>query len=317
VSGSTARHGLLVLGSLNTDLVLRVAALPAGGETVLGEDAGTSPGGKGGNQAVAAALAGAEVAMAGRVGRDDRASTVLAALQGVGVDSSQVTVTDRSTGLAVVLVTDDGENAIVVAPGANHALGATEVDDLRDSIAGAGLLLLQLELPVDVVARAALVAAEVGTPVVLNLAPAAEVPAEVLARLAVLVVNRSEAEFLVGEPVPDRAAVRRAAELLRARGPRAVVVTAGADGAVVADAEGTTDLEATPARVVDTTGAGDAFVGVLAARLTQGRTLRQALVDAGTAAAVAVQVHGARLTSLDAAGELALDTAPDLAQRRP
>jgi ribokinase len=302
VTGPAAGRGLLVLGSLNTDLVLRVPALPTGGETVLGEDTGTSPGGKGANQAVAAALAGAEVTMAGRVGHDDRAATVLAALDEAGVDSSCVTATGRSTGLAVVLVTEDGENAIVVAPGANHAVEAADVDGLRDRIAGARLLLLQLELPIDVVARAARVAAEVGTPVVLNLAPAAEVAAEVLEDLAVLVVNRSEAAFLVGEPVPDRAAVRRAAELLRDRGPAAVVVTAGADGAVLADADGTTEVEATPVEVVDTTGAGDAFVGVLAARLTQGRSLRAALEDAGRAAAAAVQVHGARLTSLDVAG---------------
>lgn len=292
------RTGLLVLGSVNLDLVVRLDALPVPGQTVLGEDAVARPGGKGANQALAAALAGAEVSMAGCIGRDEHASTVRAALTAAGVGTDHLRTAERGTGLAVVLVTRDGENAIVVSSGANHALGPADVEDLRDVIAGSRLLLMQLELPLDVVCRAGALAEEVGTPVVLNLAPATDVPAELLRRLSVLVVNRSEAEHLVGSALPDVPALRRAAEMLRARGPAAVVVTAGADGAVVVDAEAGSHLPAPAVDVVDTTGAGDAFVGVLAAHLTAGRPLLEALEHAMEAATAAVQVDGAQLTSL-------------------
>ncbi len=295
----TGRGGLLVLGSVNLDLVIRLDGLPAGGETVLGADAVQRPGGKGANQAVAAALAGVQVAMAGSVGDDEHGATVRAALTAAGVDTTHLrTAPGRSTGLAVVLVNRAGENAIVVSPGANHDLGPGDVDELREVIGRSSLLLMQLELPVEVVARACALAAEVGTPVVVNLAPATAVPDELLSRLQVLVVNRSEAEQLVGAELPDLAALHRAATELRARGPAAVVVTAGSDGSVLADGHGSSHLPAHRVDVVDTTGAGDAFVGVLAARVTQGRSLSDALVDATRAAAAAVQVDGAQLTAL-------------------
>ncbi|HYO41234.1 MAG TPA: ribokinase [Nocardioidaceae bacterium] len=291
--------GLLVLGSLNLDVMLGVRALPTVGETVLGADAVLRPGGKGANQAVAAALTGTTVAMAGRVGDDERAATLRAALAGAGVDTSQVrTTAERSTGLAVVLVNSEGDNAIVVSPGANHAMGPADVDELRGVIETAAVLLLQLELPVPVVTRAVEVAGEVGTRVVVNLAPATTVPPAMLQGLEVLVVNRSEAEHLVGHVAADLDALRRAADELRALGPTAVVVTAGADGAVVADDRGTRHVPVAPVPVVDTTGAGDAFVGVLAAQLSRGRTLDEALAAATSAASQAVQVPGAQLSTL-------------------
>lgn len=291
--------GLLVLGSVNIDLVIGLGSLPRAGQTVLGDDAALRSGGKGANQAVAAALAGAQVSIAGRVGDDDRASTVRSALTDAGVDIEHLrTASGRSTGLAVVLVTRDGENAIVVSPGANHGIRPEDVDELRDLIEQSAMVLMQLELPVEVVARAAAIAAEVGTPVVLNLAPASDVPDSLLAHLTILVVNRSEAEHLVGEPLPHVTALHRAAVQLRSRGPAAVVVTAGGEGAVLADEHGSSHLAASQVDVVDTSGAGDAFVGVLAARVAQGRSLADALQDATRAAAAAVQVEGAQLTEL-------------------
>jgi ribokinase len=292
VSAGARPNGLLVLGSVNLDLVMRLDSLPTAGQTVLGDDAVLRPGGKGANQAVAAALAGADVSMAGRVGDDESASTVRAALATAGVDIEHLrTASGRGTGQAVVLVTRDGENAIVVSPGANHAIQPDDVEDLRDLVGRSVMVLMQLELPVEVVARAAEIAAEVDTPVVLNLAPASDVPEELLAQLAILVVNRSEAEHLVGEPLPDVDALHRAATRLRSRGPKAVIITAF----------GPRDRSRVAARrvdVVDTSGAGDAFVGVLAARVTQGRSLAEALADATVAAAAAVQVDGAQLTAL-------------------
>jgi ribokinase len=299
MSAGARRTGLLVLGSVNLDVMIHLDALPTGGQTVLGGDAVLRPGGKGANQAVAAALAGAHVSIAGRVGDDERASTVRAALAGAGVDTEHLRTTPgRSTGLAVVLVTRDGENAIVVSPGANHGFRTDDVDELRELVAHSAMVLMQLELPVEVVARTCALAVEVETPVVLNLAPASDVPEELLTRLAILVVNRSEAEHLVGHPLADLDALHRAAAQLHSRGPAAVVVTAGGEGAVLADEHGTSHFAAKRVEVVDTSGAGDAFVGVLAARVTQGRTLVDALRDAALAAAAAVQVDGAQLTEL-------------------
>jgi ribokinase len=289
---------VLVLGSANMDTTLRVDALPTGGQTVIGGDARLRPGGKGANQAVAAALAGARVRMAGRMGTDAYAAPVRAALDEAGVDTSRLgTVPDRSTGIAVVLVDRAGDNAIVVAPGANHAMTPADVDALRDDVAAADLLLLQLELPVDVVLRAVAVAGEVGTPVLLNLAPAVRLPAEVYGRLAVLVVNESEAEHVLGRALTSHDDLLAGAADLHALGPAVVVLTAGAAGAVLADASGARHVPAHPVEVVDTAGAGDAFVGVLAARLAAGAAPHDAVAAASRAAAVAVGTPGAQLTA--------------------
>ncbi len=290
---------VLVLGSANMDVVMPVSALPRSGETVLGEDVVLRPGGKGANQAVAAALADARVAIAGCVGDDDYGTTTREALVQAGVDVTLLrATTHRRTGLAVVLVAPDGENAIAVASGANHALVPADVDQWASAIRGAGVLLMQMELPIDVVVRAIDIAADAGTAVVLNLAPAVDVPRAVLERIAVLVVNRAEATYLLGEDLPDLERLRCAADRLRGLGPGAVVVTAGGEGAVFADAGGVVHLPAAPVDVVDTSGAGDAFVGVLAAAVSGGRTLADAVTEASEAGAVAVQSRGARLTRL-------------------
>jgi ribokinase len=290
---------VLVLGSANMDVIMAVSALPRSGETVLGEDLVLRPGGKGANQAVAAALADVRVAMAGCVGDDDHGTATREALVQAGVDVTLLrTTTHRRTGLAVVLVAPDGENLIAVASGANHALVPADVDAWASEIRRARVLLMQTELPIDIVVRAVDIAAAAGTPVVLNLAPAVDVPRAALERVAALVVNRAEATYLLGEDLPDLEAVRCAADRLRGLGPAAVVVTAGGEGAVFADADGVAHLPAAPVDVVDTSGAGDAFVGVLAASLSGGRALRDAVAEASAAGAVAVQSRGARLTSL-------------------
>ncbi len=291
--------GVLVIGSVNMDMVLRVDALPAAGETVLAQDAVLVAGGKGANQAVAAALAGASVRLAGRVGDDGHAARVRETLERAGVGLDLLQEVAGATGLAVVLVAADGENAIAVSPGANHALTAGDVDRLRADVRRADVVLMQMELPVEVVLRAAEVAAEEGTRVVLNLAPAAEVPDSLLAAVDVLVVNRTEAGHLLGRAPVDRDELLRAAGDLRARGPAAVVITDGADGVVVADEVSTAHRPAASAgEVVDTSGAGDAFVGVLAAALSGGAGLVEAVGPALAAGAAAVGVEGAQLTRL-------------------
>ncbi len=292
--------GVLVIGSVNMDMVLRVRALPAAGETVLAQDAILRGGGKGANQAVAAALAGAPVRLAGCVGDDANGARVRETLEraGVGLGLLQE-ATASTTGLAVVLVAADGENAIAVSPGANHALTPGDVEALRPEVRRADVVLMQMELPVEVVLRAADVAADVATRVVLNLAPATQVPASLLAMVDVLVVNRTEAAHLLGDAPAGRDGLLRAAEELRSRGPAAVVITDGAEGAVVADGASTTHRPAARAdEVVDTSGAGDAFVGVLAAGLSRGAGLLEAVGPALAAGAVAVGVQGPQLTGL-------------------
>jgi ribokinase len=196
--------------------------------------------------------------------------------------------------VAVVQVTPDGENAITVAPGANHAVTVEQVEDLRETLAGAAMLLVQLELPVPAVSRAVELAAEAGTFVVLNLAPAVAVPERLLGLVDVLVVNRSEGESLLGRRVAEDALEEAVEDLLRL-GPRAVVLTAGAQGAVVGDGREVLTLAAEKVDVVDTAGAGDAFVGVLCAELRRGRSLRQAADSAMRAGTSAVQQEGAQV----------------------
>lgn len=291
---------VVVLGSLNMDLVLHLDQIPGPGQTVVGHDAVLRPGGKGGNQAVAATFAGATVTMVGRVGDDEHGAQIRSTMQRLGVDAHRIEpVHGEMTGAATVMVAHDGENAIAVSPGANWSWTPADVDRLEPVIAGAAVLLLQMEVPEGVVARAAHVARASGTTVVLNLAPAVDPPEGMLADVDVLVVNRSEAEHVAGRPVPEVEAAHEAAELLRAQGPGAVVITLGRHGAVLADEHGTTHTPAQDVPVVDTTGAGDAFVGVLAAHVSRGDALRDGMVAATQAAAEAVGRPGAQQTSGD------------------
>jgi ribokinase len=289
---------VVVVGSINEDYVLRVDRRPAPGETVGNALLLTTHGGKGANQAVAAATHGARTALVGRVGDDLRGGELIAGLEAAGVDTRWVSRTAGvRSGAAFVVVTPDGENEIVVAPGANAQLLPDDVDRASSVISDAGLLVLQLEVSMDTVAAAAFRAGPSAT-VVLNAAPASRVPGPVLHRVDVLVVNEHEAELLLGEDGID--AAEGARSLLRT-GPAAVVVTTGASGAIVASARGSWMEAAPPAQVVDTTGAGDVFVGVLAAELSSGSTRRpdvrllgHAVASAVTAASESVGQVGAR-----------------------
>jgi len=287
---------VVVVGSANADLVIRVERRPGAGETVLGGDVATVPGGKGANQAVAAAkVAGGSavrVAFVGRVGDDEHGAMLRTSLASSGVDVTALATADRPTGVALILVDPGGDNSIVVSPGANAAVTP---DDARvAAVAGARVVVLQREVDPGVSLAAAEHAA--GT-VVLNLAPAGPVPEALLARTDVLVVNEHEAALLLGEPVGGSeggADPADAATRLRERGPGAVVVTLGGDGAVAVDADGVHGVVAPRVDVVDTTGAGDAFVGALAARLAAGSALGEALRTAVHVGALAVTKAGAQ-----------------------
>jgi ribokinase len=280
---------IVVVGSLNQDLVARVPRIPAPGETVLAAGHSTFAGGKGANQATAAARLGARVAMVGRVGDDDFGHRLIAGLQSDGIDTEYVTVDPEvGSGLALINVDESGENAITVSPGANGRVGANDITAAAELIASARVLLLQLEVPM--AALAAAVSAARGT-VILNPAPAAALPPELLAEVDILIPNESELALLSSLPVNDPAAVAAAAASLPVDD---VVVTMGAAGAMVVTRSGATHVGAPSVTTVDTTGAGDAFCGALAAELARGAYLEAAVRFAVRAAAVAVTRHGAQ-----------------------
>ena len=286
---------IFVLGSINQDFVLKVERRPEPGETVTDAELSTGSGGKGANQAAAAALLGASVSFLGRVGDDEFGEPLVRALEEKGIDTSLIQrISGRQTGAAFITVTPDGENAITVAPGANRAITLEDVDAAADVIRGARVLVAQMEVPKEVVGRAAEVAASGDTRVLLNLAPTFEVPRELLERLDPLVVNEHEAAFLLGSRVEGVDGALSAAPELLSLGPGSAVITLGAAGAVIADSSSATHIPAPEVDVVDTTGAGDAFVGALAVKLARGASLEEAASYAVRAGAAAVTKRGAQ-----------------------
>lgn len=282
---------IVVVGSLNMDLVVRVSRTPRPGETLLGSAYETHPGGKGANQAVAAARSGARVRMVGRVGRDAYGDPLAHRLSAEGVDLTYLEQTDDKTGVAFITVDEGGQNSIVVSPGANAAL---RPEDLTPEIfEGAGVVLTQLEIPLETALRAAALGREAGATVVLNLAPAQRLTKAQLHAVDLLLVNESEAATLLGHD-PDAPMEEAEAVALQLQGfVPAVVLTQGGRGATWAAPQARGFERAHQVEVVDTTAAGDAFAGALAAELAQGRTLQEAVRYAGAAGALAVSRAGA------------------------
>jgi ribokinase len=286
----------VVLGSLNADLVVSVPRLPRPAETVLGDRLRTFPGGKGANQAVAAARLGGSVCMVGRVGEDTFGALLLQSLAADGVDTTRVERdSEEPTGVALIVVEEGGQNLIAVAPGANARVDAREVARAADLLGPESVLLLELEVPLAVVESAAVAAHRRGSRVILNAAPAtATLPDDLLRHVDVLVVNEVEAETLFGNPVvsvDDAAAAGRAA---LARGARNAVVTLGAAGAVAVTLDGHAYISAYQVVAVDATAAGDAFVGALALSLLGGADLVDAARLAAAAGAAAATRAGAQ-----------------------
>lgn len=273
--GSTA-PAVVVLGSLNMDLIVRAPRLPSPGETVAGSNFSTSPGGKGANQAVAAARAGGRVRMIGAVGDDGFGPALIGALDAAGVDTGRVRRVPGPSGIALITVDDAAENTIVVVGGANTVLTDLDAAD-RAAIAAADLLLLQLETPLSTVTAAARIAAAAGVPVLLNPSPVRPLPAELLAAVHILVVNEDEAAAL-GDVRP---------------GGGHLITTLGAAGARYRGPAGEAAASPPPVRAVDTTGAGDAFTGALAVAWSRGDDPASALRRACAAGALATIRPGA------------------------
>jgi len=299
---------VVVVGSANADLVVEVPRRPAGGETLLGGDLRLLPGGKGANQAAAAARCGADTGFLACVGEDSNGAFLRGRLSDAGVDTSSLIEVDRPTGTAIILLTPDGENSIVVSPGANRELDVELAERHADAWIGAGVLVLSLEIPERTVLHVAARAAAGGTRVVLNAAPATRIAPETLRLCDPLVVNEHEALAALGDDVqdPDGFSTEdyaRLATSLRAAGARSVVITLGAEGAIVADggAATPTHVAAHRVRVTDTTGAGDAFVGAVACELSRGAGLVDAVRFATAVSAVSVQRIGAQTSYADRA----------------
>jgi ribokinase len=277
---------ILVFGSANADLVFAVPALPAPGETVMGDGVRALPGGKGANQAVAAARDGATVAFAGCVGRDGFAEVATEALRGAGVDLSRLLTTELPTGCASICVDRAGRNQIAVAPGANTAARAAQVEDA--ALHPGVILLMQMEVPPAEVAALIFRARAAGARAILNLAPPGDLPIEALRALHLLVVNEHEAAVLA-----TRLGAAPGALALRAALGVDVAVTRGEAGAEAATAAGLIGAPSFPVTPVDTTGAGDTWCGVLAASLDRGQPMEQAMRRAAAAAALACTRPGA------------------------
>ncbi|HTV00626.1 MAG TPA: ribokinase [Luteitalea sp.] len=283
---------ITVVGSINMDLVVRAGRFPAAGETLLGDTFATIAGGKGANQAVAAQRLGGRVAMVGCVGDDAFGVSMRDGLSDEGIDVSRVDVrAGQPSGVALITVDGTGENTIIVVPGANGTLSGEDVEAAREILASSRVLLLQLEVPLEAVQRAARIAADAGAAVILNAAPAASLPDTLIGLAEYVVVNESEIFALAGDAADRQGAVRT----LHDRGARNVVLTLGAAGAILFAADGAVTTEvAFAVDVVDTTAAGDAFVGAFAVALAEGLTAAEALRRGNAAGALAVTREGAQ-----------------------
>ncbi len=286
---------IVVIGSSNTDMVVKTSHLPAGGETVLGGDFMMNAGGKGANQAVAAARYGNRVVFVAKTGNDLFGDRTREVLRQDGIITDYLfRDDDHPSGVALITIDSKAENCIAVASGANMYLDANDIDRAAEEIRRADVVLMQLEVPLPTVAYAAKVAAEAGVPVILNPAPAGDLDEELLRRLYMLTPNRSEASQISGIEVVDMASAERAARAIYERGPRCVVLTLGGDGALIFDGERFTHVEVFEVEAVDTTAAGDTFNGVLATLVAEGRELVTSVREACAAAAISVTRMGAQ-----------------------
>ncbi len=286
---------LLVIGSSNTDMIVKVPQIPRPGETVLGGEFSTAPGGKGANQAVGAARAGGDVTLIARVGDDMFGAQAMEGFQRDGIHVEHIVRDDRNpSGVALIFVAAGGQNSIAVAPGANAKLSPADVHRAAGVFPVASAVILQLETPLKTVTHATELAVHHRVPVILNPAPAQTLPGTLLEHVAFLTPNESEASLLTGIEVRDETSAAKAAAKLRQRGVDTVIITLGAQGAFVAGAEVRKLVPGFKVKAVDTTAAGDVFNGALAVALGEGRPLLEAVRFANAAAAISVTRLGAQ-----------------------
>ncbi|MEG5056407.1 ribokinase [Microcoleus sp. A2-C5] len=293
---------IIVFGSINIDLVARTPRLPQPGETIIGSNFFTAGGGKGANQAVAAARLGTFTNIIGRVGNDKFAEELLTNLQFYGLNTNNILI-DKSThsGVAIIAVDETGQNNIIVIPGANHNVGEAEIERLKKLLLSATSLLLQLEIPLEVVIKAAQAAGEAGVRVILDPAPMADLPLALYPLIDIITPNEVEASQLVGFRVHDTETAIMAAKQLQQRGVQNVIVKLGDRGAVAVTEDESFFVPAFAVEAIDTVAAGDAFNGGLAAALDGGRSLSEAVVWGCAAGALCTTKVGAQVAMCDRA----------------
>lgn len=285
---------ILVIGSSNTDMTIKSPRLPAPGETILGGTFVMGPGGKGANQAVAASRLGGDVTFICKVGRDMFGENAVKGYQKEGIDTSHTLYSDQASGTALILVDDSGENCIAVAPGANGDLSPADIDSVADVIKKADYLILQLEIPVESVLRAAKIAHEAGVYVILNPAPACKLPEELFKYISLITPNQTESALMTGIEVKDEASRTKAIESFHKMGVKDVIVTLGSKGSLVCQGNEQIMVEALKVKAVDATAAGDTFCGAVCVALSEGKTLEEAARFATKASALTVQKMGAQ-----------------------
>lgn len=286
---------ILVVGSTNTDMVILADHFPVPGETILGGKFLMNPGGKGANQAVAAARLGGKVAFITKVGEDVFGQQAFQNLEEEGIDTSGIAIDpSEPSGVAQITVDKHAENCIVVAPGANMTLSQSDVDRVIPLIENADIVLAQLEIPFDTVAYVLRRASEMGKRTLLNPAPARPLPDDLYPYLYLITPNETETEILTGIKVSDRGSAREAAEMLISKGVKVVIITLGANGAYLFDGDQEIEISAPKVKAVDTTAAGDTFNGALAVALSKGEALHDAVQFANRAAALSVTKMGAQ-----------------------
>lgn len=289
------RSKITVIGSSNTDMVVMTSHFPAPGETILGGEFLMNAGGKGANQAVAAARLGGSVSFVGKVGNDIFGDKAVDNIEKEGIDVSAVTRDEKApSGVAQIIVDSKGENCIVVAPGANMNLHRPDVDHALEKIINTDILLMQLEVPIDTILYAAKKAHQAGVKVILNPAPAAPLPNELYEYLYMITPNESETELLTGIKVTDEASALEAATVFKESGIESIIITMGSKGAYVFSDEWKGTVPAFKVKPVDTTAAGDCFNGALAVALAKGAALTEAVTFANHAASIAVTRAGAQ-----------------------
>jgi ribokinase len=285
---------ILVIGSSNTDMTVLADRLPVPGETVLGGTFAMGQGGKGANQAVAAQRLGGDVTFICKVGRDIFGVNSIKEYKKEGMDTSKVMYSDKPSGVALISVDTHAENYIVVASGANGDITVEDIEANRKDIEKAAILLLQLEIPVDAVVRAAKIAHEAGVYVVLNPAPACDLPEEIYQYLSLIIPNQTEIALMTGIEVKDEEGAAKAVKALQSKGTKDVIVTMGSKGSMVYHEGKATFVPSRKVNAVDTTAAGDTYCGGLCVALSEGKDIIAAAEFATASSALTVQKRGAQ-----------------------